>query len=311
MASKPISQRKRFDSAIVLRSFCMANPCSNGFAELAIRSTSRYVEIWAWIDEYPPECSVKLHRKTTWREALAVFPGDEMLSTPISLSEVTWRGCPDYQGQLFSAAWKDDYNLQRAAVLLTKFDDSTLERLAKHWPKHLHAALPFLATIDETEIELSDIREGIHLDKADLKQLKEALHAELRPFIEKHKAKERAAEEAAKAWNEKRERAFSLFRVEMANLLDRWVQANPCHRTPSGEAITHPDYSQLRTFIEFYVTENQELPTGVHQIEGGRYGRYKTEKRDSFLVDFDALAHATSNGIAGQGGANVDSNRCS
>ena len=40
MASKPISQRKRFDSAIVLRSFYMANPFSNGFTELAIRSTS-------------------------------------------------------------------------------------------------------------------------------------------------------------------------------------------------------------------------------------------------------------------------------
>ena len=282
MTSKPISQRKRFDSAIVLRSFYMANPFSNGFTELAIRSTSRNVEIWACTDEYPPECIVKRPRRTTWREVLAVFPGDDMLSTPISLGEVTWRGCPDYQGQLFSAAWKDDYDLQRAAVLLTKFDDSTLERLAKFWPEHLHAALPFLATIDETEIELSDIREGIHLDKADLKQLEEALHAELRPFIEKHKAKEKAAEEAAKAWDEKRERAFSLFRVEMANLLDRWVQANPYERTAGGEAITHPDYSQLRSYIEFYVTANQKLPTGVHQIEGGLYGRY--HRAEAWLV---------------------------
>ena len=252
----------------MLRSFYMASPGSNGFTELAIRSTSRNVEIWASTDEYPPECIVKLPRRSTWREVLAIFPGDDMLSTPISLDEVTWRGCPDYQGQLFSAAWKDDYDLQRAAVLLTKFDDSTLERLAKHWPKQLHAAIPFLATIDETEIELSDIREGIHLEKADLKQLEEALHAELRPFIERQKAEEKAAEEAAKIWKEKRERAFSLFQTDIANLLDRWVQANPYERTPSGEAITHPDYSQLRSYIEFYVTANQELPTGVHQIEG-------------------------------------------
>ena len=217
------------------------------------------------------------------------------------LSEVTWRGCPDYQGQLFSAAWKDDYDLQRAAVLLTKFDDSTLERLAKLWPEHLHAAIPFLATIDDTEIELSDIREGIHLDKADLKQLEEVLHAELRPFIEKHKAKEKAAEEAAKAWDEKRQRAFSLFRVEMANLLDRWVEANPYERTAGGEAITHPDYSQLRSYIEFYVAANQKLPTGVHQIEGGLYGRYHKQRRGSFSVDFDALGQATNNEAAGQG----------
>ena len=301
MASKPISQRKRFDSAIVIEADYMANPGSNGLAELGIRTTSRSIELWSWIDEHPPECIAKLPRNATWREALAVFPGNEMLSAPISLDEVTWRGCPDYQGQLFAAAWKDDYDLQRAAVLLTKFDDSTLERLAKHWPEHLHAAIPFFATIDETEIELSDIRDGIHLDKADLKQLKEALHSELRPFIEKHKAKEKASEEAAKAWEVKRERASSLFRVEMANLLDRWVHANPYERTPGGEAVTHPDYSQLRSFIEFYVTANQKLPTGVHQIEGGLYGRYHRQRRDSFLVDFDALGQATNNEASGQG----------
>ena len=303
MAQKSLFQRKRFDSAIVMRSFCMASPISNGFTELAIRSTSRNVEIWACNDDYAPECIVKLPRKNTWREVLAIFPGHDMLSTPISLGEVTWRGCPDYQGQLFSAAWQDDFDLQRAAVLLTKFDDSTLERLAKHWPKQLHAATPFLATIDETEIELSDIREGIHLDKTDLKHLEEVLHAELRPFIEKHKAKEKATEEAAKAWDEKRERALSLFQIEMTNLLDRWVQANPYERTPGGAAITHPDYSQLRSYLEFYVTANQKLPTGVHQIEGRRYGRYMTEKRAAFSVDFDSFAQATTNEIAGQRGS--------
>lgn len=301
MASKPISQRKRFDSAIVMGAYYMATPGSNGFAELGIRTTSRSIELWSWIDEYPPECIAKLPRNTTWREALAVFPGNEMLSAPISLLDVTWRGCPDYQGQLFAAAWKDDYDLQQAAVLLTKFDDSTLERLAKHWPEHLHAAIPFLATIDEREIELSDIRQGIHLDKADLKHLEEALHSEIRPLIERHEAEEKAAEEAAKVWKEKRERAFSLFQVDIANLLDRWVQANPYERTPGGEAITHPDYSQLRSFIEFYVTANQKLPTGVHQIEGGLYGRYHKQRRGSFSVDFDALVQATNNEAAGQG----------
>ncbi len=131
--------------------------------------------------------------------------------------------------------------------------------------------------------------------------MEEVLHAELRPFIERHKAKEKAAEEAAKAWDEKRERAFSLFQVEMTKLLDRWVQANPYERTPGGVAITHPDYSQLRSYLEFYVTANKKLPTGVHQIEGRRYGRYMTEKRAAFSVDFDAFGQATNNEAAGQG----------
>ena len=195
MASRPISQRKRFDSAIVLGAYYMASPGSNGLTELGIRTTSRNVEIWSWCDDYPPECIVKLPRKTTWREALAVFPGSEILSAPISFSSVTWRGCPDFIGQLFAAAWTDAYDLQQAAVLLTKFDDSTLEGLAKHWPEQLYATGESVATMREESIEPDDIRDGIHLDKPELTHLEEALRIELRPFIEKREADEQADEE--------------------------------------------------------------------------------------------------------------------
>jgi hypothetical protein len=283
MRTTSISQKKRFGAALVVTAPYMSNPGINGSAELAIRNTSRNLQIWSWDDQNPAECVEKLPAWATWRDALRVIAHNEMLNAPIVFSEVTWRGSPIYQCQLFAAAWIDSYDLNSAALLLSKFDDSTLENLSKHWPNHLYAAVEVANLLRDEEVEESDIPDDIHLDQTEITSMTAALQAEIGRLVDERSAENLEFEELERV----RAAALEPFKDAIDRMVTRWIKDHPYIRG-GGMSVPPVGLRYLKKHIEAFVIDHHRLPRGIRQVRGGGpdgLGRMC----GGFSVDFDAL----------------------
>lgn len=266
----------------MLSSFFSSAPGVSGHCELAIRKTRTKTELWIWNDECGPEQACDLPETATWRDVVESMVGNEQVSATIDPESVEILPSGDLIGQIYALAWSADEEDQRAALLLARLDDQSLEDLAQSYGSLLSARLrSVLETVSQKfydlDVEPGDL-ESIALTGTKANDVRKAFYSAARRLIKHQNALEKA--------NTKK---LLPFEGPISDLLARWAATRPPgSRYPGSSYIVPPaGYVLLTRYLRTYVLEHGALPTGVHQIPGGVDGVRGVIP--SMLVDFDHL----------------------
>lgn len=278
---KRLSERTDFANSLILSADYMSNPGMNGECELGVRWLKDKTEIWQWCDGVASEAFSTLPKNATARQIIAATINDDRYPSSVNLRRISVTGDRPPLGDFLCLLWADDESHRRALSLMTKFNDSALASIAELHQEGLlcdDAIGAFLGAwnfLDESGIDAEEV-------SPDLSTSDFSASGILNAFKNDCLKIERRAEDARIA----REAALKPYAAEIQNVCAAWNVTRPPTPPRTGR-YPPPNPPNILKYLEMYALREGSLPTGVHNIPGGR--GYMGRQDPGATVDFDEL----------------------
>ena len=282
MATKHISELKKFKAHLVVYGEWNTAPGYSGEAGLAIVKTARGYQIWTWDDENGLEEYATVEGISP-RAVVESILEDDCLTSSVDPLSIVIVNAKDHWAELIAMAWPDDEDSRRKVRLLLSLADCHLNPLLE-----MHG-------VDSDEIweVLSDPLAAVEARGLDdfPSNVAQNLPAPLTVAQIRDELLRAVNAEADKIEEEQRRREAEAERVrpfkqEADRICRIWERTHPPSRG-GGMTVKALGYSSLHRYIVNWISDHGTPPSGTHRIPGGTeaFGRQAKD----FDVDFDAL----------------------
>ena len=272
---KPLSERKDFNTAIVLSGVSDSAPGCSGPCELGIRTTRRATKFWNWCDEIRAECVTQLPGKASLRDIVRRMVTHECTHASIQPSNVVTRGIAEVEGQILALAWSDEQEHHDAALVLSNIPMPAIKSLAEgalvRGGISLDWASYIVSIIYKENLKPLDIPEII---------LESKFQADLAQITLEYQQAIQAINQAKREAEAIRTKKVAPFLSQIKNFYNEWKEREPPFRY-GGAPLNSP---QLLNYIENYIIRTGTFPKGTHVIPAGR--NRMSGNGSAFKVDF-------------------------
>ena len=288
MTEKALSKLPSFRDALVLSAGYSNAPGVSGFCELGIRWRKTQIEVWNWCDDIGSECVVKLPPNLGHQELVKALAGNDVVASAVNPFSVTIHGDKPPLGALLALLWGEGFDTQDDAVLLAALPWDYLQSVHSSGvdlcSRETHAMLDELKEeMADSYLYIEDVLPIPTPSGTSLADIRAAIRLAIATAIKVH----HEVVQKAQAQKEVLDAKLAPFRDKIEKVYENYRKIEHPRRYPGGGSLPPKGFNQLKRYVESFVSQHGDMPSGVHEIPEGSdiFG----SQGDAFELDFDAM----------------------
>jgi hypothetical protein len=294
MTGKALSKLPSFREALVLSAEWM-KMSGIGMCELAIRWRKTQTEVWSWEGDLGSLCVLKLPADVEHQELIQALVDNELVTSAINPFKVTIRDSKPPLGNLVALSWAAEFDTQSDAVMLASLPWDYLQALHSSGVdiggRETHNMLAEIREdISDSNLDLEDVMPIETPRGTTLADIQSAIRDSIASAVKEQQQLEREMQsERAVARRQQAELDAKLapFRDKVEKIYENYRKIEHPRRYPGGGGLPPKGFNQLKMYVENFVSQHGEMPSGVREFPEGSEIFGSTS--EAIEVDFDAM----------------------
>lgn len=288
MTGKALSKLPSFRDALVVSAVYSSAPGMSGWCELGIRWRKTQTEVWNWCDDIGSECVLKLPPNLGHQELVEALAGHELIEAAVNPFKVTVHDDKPPLGKLIALLWASEFDTKSDAVMLASLPWDYLQALHTSGVDIGSRATHDLLTEIRKEIVDSnlDLEDVLPIDAPNGTTLAD-IQGAIRTSIARAVKEQHQAERESQRQREVIDATLAPFRDEIERIYDNYRKIEHPRRYPGGGPLPPKGFGQLKRFLENFISQHGQMPSGVHEIPEG--SDIFNARSEAFEFDFEAM----------------------